>query len=79
MPVSSPQMFRTARLTLKFRADSILQVNASSLVRCLPGEDATNGFFVSCFVKESAVEKRKTVSDDVVGECNTGARKKRKT
>jgi len=23
---------------------------ASSLVRCLPSEDATNGFFVSCFV-----------------------------
>lgn len=24
---------------------------ALSLVRCLPGEDATNGFFVSCFKK----------------------------
>lgn len=25
--------------------------NAASLVRCLPGEDRTNGFFVACFVK----------------------------
>ncbi|KAJ3891547.1 S-adenosyl-L-methionine-dependent methyltransferase [Lentinula edodes] len=27
--------------------------HAASLVRCLPGEDATNGFFVSCFVRSS--------------------------
>ncbi|PPR02599.1 hypothetical protein CVT24_002170 [Panaeolus cyanescens] len=27
--------------------------HAMSLIRCLPGEDATNGFFVSCFVKAS--------------------------
>jgi len=27
--------------------------DASSLVRCVPGEDATNGFFVSCFVRLS--------------------------
>jgi len=26
--------------------------DADSLVRCSPGEDATNGFFVSCFVKK---------------------------
>jgi 25S rRNA (cytosine2278-C5)-methyltransferase len=26
---------------------------ASCLVRCSPGEDATNGFFVSCFVKQA--------------------------
>lgn len=25
--------------------------DADSLIRCSPGEDATNGFFVSCFVK----------------------------
>jgi putative methyltransferase len=25
--------------------------DAPALVRCLPGEDATNGFFVSCFIK----------------------------
>ncbi|EKM58071.1 uncharacterized protein PHACADRAFT_139688 [Phanerochaete carnosa HHB-10118-sp] len=29
--------------------------DAESLVRCLPGEDATNGFFVSLFVRESPV------------------------
>ncbi|EJD06767.1 S-adenosyl-L-methionine-dependent methyltransferase [Fomitiporia mediterranea MF3/22] len=26
--------------------------NSESLVRCVPGEDHTNGFFVSCFVRE---------------------------
>jgi len=25
--------------------------DAASLVRCVPGEDRTNGFFVACFVK----------------------------
>lgn len=29
---------------------------ASSLVRCLPSEDATNGFFVSCFVRTDATQ-----------------------
>jgi putative methyltransferase len=29
----------------------------ASVVRCLPGEDATNGFFVSCFVRG---QKRKS-------------------
>ncbi|KAF5392260.1 hypothetical protein D9757_001514 [Collybiopsis confluens] len=33
--------------------------DAASLIRCLPGEDATNGFFVSCFVKGSGQRKRK--------------------
>ncbi|KIK62541.1 hypothetical protein GYMLUDRAFT_42004 [Collybiopsis luxurians FD-317 M1] len=28
--------------------------HAASLIRCLPGEDATNGFFVSCFVRGSS-------------------------
>jgi putative methyltransferase len=39
---------------------------ADSLVRCLPGEDATNGFFVSCFVKEDEMTtgKRKFVDND---------------
>nr|GAT60990.1 predicted protein [Mycena chlorophos] len=31
--------------------------SADSVVRCKPGEDATNGFFVSCFVRQS--NKRK--------------------
>jgi len=40
--------------------------DAGSLLRCLPGEDATNGFFVSCFVKgrEGRVGKRKFVDND---------------
>ena len=29
--------------------------DAESLVRCSPGEDATNGFFVSMFVRETHV------------------------
>ncbi|KAG6854394.1 hypothetical protein C0991_007385 [Blastosporella zonata] len=33
---------------------------AESLVRCSPGEDATNGFFVSCFVRDQpSFQKRK--------------------
>jgi hypothetical protein len=33
---------------------------AASLVRCLPGEDATNGFFVSCFIRDlHLTQKRK--------------------
>ncbi|KAF9064180.1 S-adenosyl-L-methionine-dependent methyltransferase [Rhodocollybia butyracea] len=28
--------------------------HAISMVRCLPGEDATNGFFVSCFVRRTS-------------------------
>ncbi|KAF5359423.1 hypothetical protein D9756_003304 [Leucocoprinus leucothites] len=32
--------------------------NASAAIRCLPGEDATNGFFVTCFVRMSAGKKR---------------------
>ena len=27
--------------------------DAECVVRCSPGEDATNGFFVSCFVRQS--------------------------
>jgi len=30
--------------------------DAECLVRCSPGEDATNGFFVSCFVRQSREE-----------------------
>jgi len=44
----------------------------ASLVRCSPGEDATNGFFVSCFVRS---QKRKL---DVVRDHDHVARKKRK-
>ena len=52
-----------------------LKAHADSLVRCSPGEDGTNGFFVSLFVRRSNVhgeqsemsidsKKRKTMSDE---------------
>ncbi|RDB26149.1 25S rRNA (cytosine-C(5))-methyltransferase rcm1 [Hypsizygus marmoreus] len=52
---------------------------ASSLVRCLPGEDATNGFFVSCFVRDlSPTRKRKDVPADEDHEVPDSRRKKKK-
>ncbi|KAJ7116379.1 S-adenosyl-L-methionine-dependent methyltransferase [Mycena epipterygia] len=42
--------------------------DADSLIRCSPGEDATNGFFVSCFVRSgTASNKRKADMDDEEG------------
>ena len=48
-----------------------IQGDATSLVRCLPGEDATNGFFVSCFVKipedlplDNKCRKRKVIDSN---------------
>lgn len=35
---------------------SLLAVDAECVVRCSPGEDATNGFFVSCIVRQSQGE-----------------------
>lgn len=37
---------------------------ADGVIRCVPGEDHTNGFFVSCFIKkdsssDSGIQKRK--------------------
>jgi putative methyltransferase len=32
--------------------------DAECMVRCSPGEDATNGFFVSCFVRQSQASKK---------------------
>ena len=54
---------------------SHLKAHADSLVRCSPGEDGTNGFFVSLFVRRSNAhgeqsemridsKKRKTMSDE---------------
>ena len=34
----------------------LLADDAECVVRCSPGEDATNGFFVSCFVRQSLEE-----------------------
>ncbi|KAJ7242784.1 S-adenosyl-L-methionine-dependent methyltransferase [Mycena haematopus] len=41
--------------------------DAAPLIRCSPGEDATNGFFVSCFVRKEATpstNKRKAETED---------------
>jgi len=57
------------------------QDDASSLIRCLPGEDATNGFFVSCFIKAVAkpsAGKRKKGVDEADELSNQKARKKKK-
>ncbi|KAG5645555.1 hypothetical protein DXG03_005830 [Asterophora parasitica] len=57
------------------------QGQAESLVRCLPGDDATNGFFVSCFVRDVALnEKRKAdaIEDDDGHEAGVPQKKKKK-
>lgn len=42
-----------------FNADSIVLAaeEAASLVRCSPGDDATNGFFVSLFLRDADVSE----------------------
>ncbi|KAI0370383.1 S-adenosyl-L-methionine-dependent methyltransferase [Pilatotrama ljubarskyi] len=61
---------------------------ADSVVRCAPGEDATNGFFVSLFVRRTdkdatqsqEASKRKTVEDeDANGEQRTTKRRRKKS
>ncbi|KAJ6570193.1 S-adenosyl-L-methionine-dependent methyltransferase [Mycena vulgaris] len=51
--------------------------DARSLIRCSPGEDATNGFFVSCFVRQVAqtpvANKRKAEAQDEEVESQEGA------
>ncbi|KAJ7722752.1 S-adenosyl-L-methionine-dependent methyltransferase [Mycena maculata] len=48
--------------------------DAESLIRCSPGEDATNGFFVSCFVRGVAQSKKRKVDtqDDEEDEGDEG-------
>lgn len=48
---------------------------ARSLVRCLPGEDATNGFFVACFIKDGS---RKRKSNDVATDSKKTPKRKKK-
>jgi putative methyltransferase len=47
--------------------------DASSLIRCLPGEDATNGFFVSCFVRDlgPVTRKRKEMAGNDIVEADS--------
>ena len=37
----------------------VLADDVECVVRCSPGEDGTNGFFVSCFVRQSQEEVTK--------------------
>lgn len=54
--------------------------DASSLIRCCPGEDATNGFFVSCFVRDwcPVTRKRKEMAGNDGMEADSKSRKKKK-
>jgi hypothetical protein len=55
---------------------------ADCLIRCSPGEDATNGFFVSCFVRASNREdtrKRKREADGALTPSSTRKRKQKKS
>ncbi|KAI0312107.1 S-adenosyl-L-methionine-dependent methyltransferase [Amylostereum chailletii] len=60
--------------------------DTQAVVRCSPGEDATNGFFVSCFVRRmptSVGTKRKdrseTTDDDPAPKTNKRKKKKKKS
>ena len=75
--ISSAQHLRPARLDA-----------TDSVVRCEPGEDATNGFFVACFERNSS-KKRKAEHDEdshdgtlgvtnISGHDQSPAKKKRK-
>ncbi|EJU04571.1 S-adenosyl-L-methionine-dependent methyltransferase [Dacryopinax primogenitus] len=57
--------------------------DANCLIRCTPGEDRTNGFFVACFVKATALEqkqvgKRARDEDETPEEGVTSARPRKK-
>ncbi|KAI0649344.1 S-adenosyl-L-methionine-dependent methyltransferase [Trametes meyenii] len=60
--------------------------DAESVIRCLPGEDGTNGFFVSLFVRTQDVDIERSIKDtgkrkaedDGGGEGQRAARRKRK-
>lgn len=47
--------------TTRYPSWLIMADLAESVIRCLPGEDKTNGFFVSCFVRETAGDKAGSV------------------
>lgn len=59
--------------------------DADSLIRCSPGEDGTNGFFVSCFIREhhsvlpqpEPLKKRKAETEVVAPEKRKKKRKKK--
>jgi len=55
--------------------------DAESLIRCSPGEDGTNGFFVSCFVRThithaTEVKVKRKQSTTALGSATSKRRKK---
>ena len=77
--------------TLRTDASSYLTGGAGSLIRCSPGDDATNGFFVCLFMRVTAnpgsedqpslSTKRKHEADGLeleIPNCPSKKRKKRK-
>ncbi|KAM6504259.1 S-adenosyl-L-methionine-dependent methyltransferase [Amanita muscaria] len=54
-------------------------LNAASLIRCIPGEDFTNGFFVACFMKAKEPKKRDNSVTFSTGNQSSRPRKKRRT
>ncbi|KAH7884674.1 S-adenosyl-L-methionine-dependent methyltransferase [Phlebopus sp. FC_14] len=54
------------------------QQNALSLIRCSPDDDATNGFFVSCFIRTPAMASLQEVTAKRRRRSGTSSRKKRK-
>jgi len=54
--------------------------DATSLVRCSPDQDATNGFFVSCFVRrnDGTMKKRKESDNDTRQDDNGNSKKRRR-
>lgn len=67
-------------ISLELKTKNIGPADALSLIRCSPGEDATNGFFVSCFVKRShpVSRKRKEITGDCMEADTPKPRKKKK-
>ncbi|KZO96580.1 williams-Beuren syndrome critical region protein 20 copy A [Calocera viscosa TUFC12733] len=65
---------------------ALSQELAASLIRCVPGEDRTNGFFVACFVKSSPLvnkqegkrPREEDHADEVVGGTPRKMRKAKK-
>ena len=68
------------------KPDVRCKADADSLVRCSPGEDATNGFFVSLFVRgndeadaaQHETNKRKEPGGDSPEQRTAKPKKKRK-
>lgn len=58
--------------------------DALSLVRCSPDHDATNGFFVSCFIRgdgesrDIVLKKRKVKGDEGRPDEESNVKRKRK-